>query len=688
MKKFFDWYGKKIISRPKSFLMAGVSLALVIIVAGFMFGGQLSNQQLKIGETPADKVANIVEKHFGKTTAEAQVQLVLKSETKLTSAANQKRIAELQQSAAKTPKINSVLTPAMQQNYAENEHVGYLTLIYKNKNLSAKQTKQIKQIATDQRSDKLEVEISGISSKVAVSEIPEIVGLAIAFVILTITFTSVVLAGIPIISAIVGLITGLAAIFFSAKFWTVESYDLALAAMISLAVGIDYALFLVARFREELRQNNKARAVQNTVSSTAPAVLFAGSTIVVALFSMSALKIDFLGIMGSVSALSVILVVVLTLLIVPSMLVLLPIKANTSKKLFHFKPATVFANIISRAPFLVVTVMIIILGIAASPVKHLELGLPNDGSKQPNTTERKAFDIKQQAYGAGNDAVLVAVVKNKDSQTALQLVQKVQKLAGVHQVGQPIPSPDKKYVMLSVIPTTEANNSKTQKLVHQLRKLQIKKSGSVMVTGSTAMNIDISTKLMSALPKFLLMIVAFSLILLTLAFRSFLIPLVAVGGFVLSLAATLGLIVYTVQQGHFSGLLHLPGKTAILNFLPVLVVGILFGLAMDYEVFLVSRIREEYLKTHDNRAAVATGVAASGGSVLAAALIMISVFASFSFSDEIIIQMMGLSLAFGVFFDAIIVRLMLVPAAIKIFGKANWYFPHWLDRILPNINIE
>ncbi|MFT9452099.1 MMPL family transporter [Liquorilactobacillus ghanensis] len=688
MKKFFNWYGKKLIAKPKKFLLTGVLLAALVMIIGFVFGGHLSNQQLTVGKTPADRATNVVKKHFGQAAAGAQIQIVLKSRTKLTSPTNQQKIAKLQQAAAKTSKITSVLTPAMQQNYAENDHVGYLTLVYKNKNLTNKQTKQIRKIAADHRSSQLKVELSGITSKVVVSEVPEIVGLAIAFVILTIAFASFTLAGVPIISAIIGLVTGLAAILFTAKTWTVESYDLALAAMVSLAVGIDYALFLVARFREEFQTKDKNQALRNTISSTAPSVLFAGSTIVVALLSMSALGIKFLGIMGGVSALSVILVVILTLLIVPSVLYLLPLKAKQPTKHLHVKPAKIFAGIVNKTPFLVAIITIAILCLAALPVKQLNLGLPNDGSKQLNTTERKAFDIKQKAYGAGSDATLVAVVKNKNAQTVPNLVQKVKKLAGVHQIGQPTISSDQKYVMLSVVPKTEANAKKTQKLVHQLRKIKLKEAGPVMVTGSTAMNIDISARLMSALPKFLLIIVAFSFILLMLAFRSFLIPLVAVVGFILSLAATMGSIVYTVQLGNFAGILHLPGKTAILNFLPVLDIGILFGLAMDYEVFLVSRIHEEYLKSHDNQAAVAAGVSASGGSVLAAALIMISVFASFSFTDEIIIQMMGLSLAFGVFFDALIVRLMLVPAAIRIFGKANWYFPKWLDKILPNLNIE
>jgi RND superfamily putative drug exporter/membrane protein YdfJ len=232
--------------------------------------------------------------------------------------------------------------------------------------------------------------------------------------------------------------------------------------------------------------------------------------------------------------------------------------------------------------------------------------------------------------------------------------------------------------MLSITPKTDSNNPKTEKLVNNLRHLKIH-GQKVLVTGSTAMNIDISEKLNSVLPKFLLIIVALAFVLLVFALRSLIIPLIAVGGFVLSIIATLGAITFTIQEGHFATLLHLPGKTAVLNFLPVITIGILFGLAMDYEVFLVRQIHEEYLKKpSDITSAVKIGLEKVGSAVIAAALIMITVFASFAFTDEIIIQSMGLALAFGVFADAFIVRLLLVPSLIILCGKANWNLPKWL----------
>lgn len=687
MKKFFTWYSEKVTNKPKQVLLVGILVSLIIIVVGFSFGGALSTKTMSVGSTPADKAAKIVTKHFGSESSGAQAQIVLKAKNKLSSTSNQKIQNEIESRASKIKNVKIVMSPVMLKNYAQGQKVGYFTVIFKNKTITTKQTNQLKEIARKFGSSQLEVELSGVSSQIEVSELPEIIGIIIAFIILTVTFGSFIMAGVPILSAILGLVTGLGGVFFVTKYFEVQSYDLALAAMVSLAVGIDYALFLVARFKEEIRKNERKQALKNTVTSTAPAVVFAASTIIIALLSMSALGIDFLGVMGAVSALSVLLVVIITLLLVPSLLYLIPIKAKSTDQ-HKIRPAEFFAKIVHKKPWITIVTMIIFILLVSIPLKNMNLGLPNDGSKQKNTTERRAYDIKQKAYGAGNDAVLVAVTRNKNEKSGVSLTEKITKINGVKTVGQPTPSADGKYLMVSIIPKTEANDNRTKKVVQNVRNIQGKNLNKVMVTGSTAMNIDISNKLLGALPEFLGLITIFTFILLMIAFRSFLIPLVAVLGFVLSLAATLGVIVFTVQEGHFEGLLHLPGKTAILNFLPVLVVGILFGLAMDYEVFLVSRIREEYLKTGDNKQAVYEGVRLSGGSILAAALIMISVFASFSFTDEIIIQMMGLSLAFGVFFDALVIRLILVPSFISVFGKANWYFPKWLDKILPKFNIE
>lgn len=690
MSKFFKWYTHKVKRFPKRILGLGVLIVIITAILGLGFGGSLSSEGMTIGNTPAQKAADIVSKNFKNTSTGAQVQVVLRAKDSLKTSENQKRISNLQNILQKQSNVKTVVTPDQLFNYASKDKVAYLTVNYTNKTVTDAETAKLVKVIKDYRNSTFEIELSGISSKVEVSETPEIVGISIAFIILVITFGSFLIAGLPILSAILGLLTGLSGIFVVTKFTDVASYDLSLAAMVALAVGIDYALFIVARYRDEREKTNSDNAIYVALTKTGPSVIFAASTIIVALLGMSALGIGFLGVMGAVSALCVLLVVIVSFLIVPSTLVLFPTlgihrRITFSKKI---KPSKGFAKLLNAHSKLVMLLSVVFLILVAIPASHIQLGLPNDGSKPLNATERKAFDIKADAYGAGNDAMLVTVIKNNGTDKTRAFEKAVKSLSNIKTVSPAIPSANGKYMMYTITPKTEANAHKTQVLVNKVRKLQQKVNLPVYVTGKTAANIDISNKLMSALPKFLIIIVAFAFFLLMMAFRSILIPLVAVVGFVLSLLATLGVVVLTIQDGHLANLLNLPGKSSVLNFLPVLLVGILFGLAMDYEVFLVSRIREEFLISGNNKVSIEKGVQDTGSAIIAAALIMISVFTSFVFTNEIIIQSMGLALASGVFFDAFIVRMLIVPAAINVFGKYNWYLPKWLDKILPNLNIE
>lgn len=691
MKKFFNWYAHKLTKHPKTVFGIGIMIAIVIIIAGFGFGGTLSNEAMSISGTPATKAAKIANKHFKNPNNGAQAQVVLKSKDKLTSNANQKKLVKMQNELTKESGVKLVLSPVQQQNLAQKAQVGYFTVIYQNKTITKKQSDELKKVADKYRSNNFKVELSGTASSVEVSEAPEIVGLSIALVILIITFSAFLAAGLPILATLIGLVAGLGGLFFVAKYANVASYDISLAAMIALAVGIDYALFLVSRFRDERKHLTVDQVMVNTLTTTGPSVVFAAVTIVVALLSISTLGIGFLGVMGNVAALTVVISVLLNLIITPSILRIFPCLGQSKlkhqpKNSSKYKPVKLFTKAVHNHSLITALVAILVLIGLALPVNHMQLGLPNDGSKQTSTTERRAYDIKAKAYGAGNDATLVALVENdKNSVTAKILFNKVNRLANIKKVGQPILATDGKYLMVTIIPKIEANSHATQKLVNKVRALKIN-NHKIMVTEVTAVNIDISARLSAALPKFLLIIVGFAFLLLMVALRSFLLPLMAVIGFVLSLLASLGVVVLTIQDGHFANLLNLLGKTAILNFLPVLLVGILFGLAMDYEVFLVQRIYEEHLKFGTTtKEAVQREMTGTGSSVIAAALIMTAVFASFTFTDEIIIQSMGLALAAGVFINAFIVRMLLVPALINIFGKANWYFPKWLDNILPKI---
>lgn len=690
MSRFLLWYAHKLKKHPKSILGLGLLVVVMMTVFGIGFGGSLSSEGMTIDNTPAQKAADIVSKNYHSSTSGAQAQIILKAKESLKNKNNVARITDIKNKIQRQEDVQTVMTPDQLFNYAQHDKVAYITVTFNTKAITEKQSTALTKVVNMYRASNFEVELSGIASNIEVSETPEVIGIGIAFIILVITFGSFLIAGLPIISALLGLITGLAGIFGVARFTDVASYDLSLAAMVSLAVGIDYALFMVARYRDEYVKTNSDKAIYMALTKTGPAIIFAAATIIVALLGMSALGIGFLGVMGAVSALSVLMVVLVAFLVVPSVLVLFPSLGRRRKVTFNkaIKPAGWFAKLLNKHSRVTMAVAILSLLLIAIPASRMQLGLPNDGSKPRETTERKAFDIKAEAYGAGNDAMLVTVIENANSKKVHNFEKQLNKLDTIQSVSPAIMSANQKYLMYTITPKTEANDHRTQALVQKIRELESTVHVPIYVTGQTAANIDISNKLQSALPKFLIIIVAFAFILLTVAFRSILIPLIAVGGFVLSLLATLGVVVLTIQDGHFADLLNLPGKSSVLNFLPVLVVGILFGLAMDYEVFLVSRIREGYLVHRDNARAVENGLRDTGSVIIAAAFIMISVFASFVFTDEIIIQSMGLALAAGVFFDAFIVRLLIVPASINIFGKYNWYLPKWLDKILPHLDIE
>lgn len=351
-----------------------------------------------------------------------------------------------------------------------------------------------------------------------------------------------------------------------------------------------------------------------------------------------------------------------------------------------------------RRPLVVSIFAIGLLAVITIPFFHMNLGLLSDGtSKSTETTERRAYDLLTEAYGEGIHASLAVVAKSEETTAETQnvmntIAKELGNLSDVKSVTPAIPGPSGKIYMISVTPKTGPDDTKTKDLVNTIRDKsnQTEKENGIelMVTGTAAMNIDIVQKLSDALPVFAALIVGLAYVLLVLVFRSLLIPLKAVLGFLLSLGATLGAVVFFVQDGHFQNLFGFPAASPILAFLPVILIGILFGLAMDYEVFLVSKMREVYTHTGDPKRAILEGMRESGKVVVSAGLIMMSVFIGFMLAPDSIIKSIGMALTFGVFFDAFIVRMTIVPAVMALMGKSAWYLPKWLDKILPNIDVE
>lgn len=703
MGKSLGKLGGWIYRHAKVTIFGFVLTILISIGAALSMGVNFDSAGMSIQGSQSEQANRLMEKEFPNTKQTGgQVEIVLHSINGdvLTSPANQQIMNDMFKDVQTNKHVKMVVTPQILQSYSQDKMAATARVIYKQKGdqVSTKTVKALLKSINITRNKNIETELT--SNDVTISgmdngEQAEVVGLAIAFVILAITFASLMAAGIPIFSAILGLVVGMMLVLISTNFLSVATFSMSLVGMMGLAVGIDYALFLLSRYRQELEHLNKKNALMTAMSTAGTSIVFAGLTVIVALLGMTVLNIDMLSVMGITAAMAIFTAILTSLTFVPAMLVLLGDRVTGKKPNRVLYLATLlrirggWGKIVTKYKYVLTIAVIVILGFATMPFTHINLSLPNDAVKSEKLTERRAYDILTQEYGQGSQATLVIIAKTSSNQATQHVIKDIDALNNVASVSAATPSKNNEYQMITVQPGTNANAVKTKQLVHKIRDLSSDKDlPKLYITGSTAINIDMSDALMKALPKFAALIVLFAFVLLTLVFRSLLIPVVAVAGFILSLGATLGTIVYVVQDGHFIEFFGIPAKGAILNFLPVLVIGIMFGLAMDYEVFLVSRIREEYLKTHRTTEAVIAGMRNSGPAVVAAALIMMAVFSGFIFASDAIVKSMGLVLTSGILFDALLVRLILVPATIAVFGKASWYLPKWLDKLLPNVKID
>jgi uncharacterized membrane protein YdfJ with MMPL/SSD domain len=357
-----------------------------------------------------------------------------------------------------------------------------------------------------------------------------------------------------------------------------------------------------------------------------------------------------------------------------------------------------WARFVTGRPVAVVTAGLVLLGLVALPALHMRLGLPDGGAKSTSTTERRAYDILTDNFGPGFNGPLTVVVDAphlssvQQSDLANGVVADLKHFPGVAAVSKPMQNESGELTIVSVTPTTSPSSQETKDLVSRLRSkaddVQAQTGIEAFVTGTTALNIDTDDTLSAALPKYILIVVGLAFVLLTIVFRSLLIPLKAALGFLLSIGAAMGLVVWVFQDGHLAGLFDVANPGPVLSFLPVLLIGILFGLAMDYEVFLVSRMREAYVHSGKAKESIVTGFGQSGRVVTAAALIMIGVFGGFVLDDDPIVKSIGLSLAVGVLVDAFIVRMTLVPAVMAMLGNKAWWLPKRLDRRMPGVDIE
>jgi len=529
----------------------------------------------------------------------------------------------------------------------------------------------------------------------------EAVGLVFAAVVLIVMLGSLIAAALPIITALVGVGVGVTTSLSFSGVVDMASVTPVLGVMLGLAVGIDYSLFIVNRHRKQVLEGVPVReSIGLATGTSGTAVVFAGSTVIVALLALNVTGVPFLGLMGTVGAVCVAVAVLVAITLAPAVLGLVGVrllrrKTRSSIGHKHASSGTVTPMSTLRAVVTVVATVAALLTVAI-PAMSMRLGLPDGSSEPADSTSYRAFQIVDEEFGAGaNGPLLVtatlpaAVSDDELLATQVDIAQALSDQADVVAVAPIATSDDNTLLAFQVVPAEGPNSESTQQLVTSIRGLPAIEGDIVLgVAGQAAINIDISEALAAVLPLYLIVVVGLSLLIMIVVFRSLLVPLIATGGFVLSLFATYGLIVSVFQFGWGASLIGLNSTGPILSFLPVILVGILFGLAMDYQLFLASGMREAYVHGSPARLAVAQGFRAGRSVVTAAALIMVSVFGGFIFSESTIIRSIGFGLAFGVLLDAFVVRMLLMPALMHLLGRSAWWLPRWLDRIIPNVDME
>ncbi|WP_223623880.1 MMPL family transporter [Microbacterium sp. EST19A] len=531
--------------------------------------------------------------------------------------------------------------------------------------------------------------------------IGEAVGLAFAAIVLIVMLGSLIAAALPIVTAIVGVGVGVTASLAFSGVVDMASVTPVLGVMLGLAVGIDYSLFIVNRHRKQLLAGVPVReSIGLATGTSGTAVVFAGTTVIVALFALNVTGVPFLGLMGTVGAVCVAVAVLVAITLAPAILGLVGTRLLRRKTRATIGAEHAAGKPVKRMSTLraVVTALVSVaaLLIIAVPSMSMRLGLPDGSSEPSDSTSYRAFQSVDEQFGEGANGPLLVTATLDEAisdddllSTQATVAQAIADQDDVVAVAPIAASDDNTLLAFQVLPAEGPNSASTERLVQDLRSMPAIGDGIVVgVAGQAATNIDISEALAGVLPLYLTVVVGLSLLIMIVVFRSLLVPLIATGGFVLSLFATYGLIVAVFQFGWGADLIGLHSTGPILSFLPVILVGILFGLAMDYQLFLASGMREAYVHGASARDAVAQGFRAGRSVVIAAALIMVSVFGGFIFSESTIIRSIGFGLAFGVLLDAFVVRMLLMPALMHLLGRSAWWLPRWLDRLLPNVDME
>ncbi|MFI1584424.1 MMPL family transporter [Embleya sp. NPDC020630] len=690
-----------------------LAVAVAAIVLAMVSGGQ-TNDSFTIPGTESQRTTDLLEQKLPALGgAQTQVVFAVKSPAKVTDQGPRAGIEAAVAQLRTVPQVASVSDPFTDQGVAPDQQValGWVQYTAQPADVEDSTLDKLEDAVAPAEQAGVQVEYSGSvypGWRITPSELPELIGLAIALIILLITFGAVVAAGVPIVNAIIGVVIALMGVTALASVVDIASASTTVALMLGLSCGIDYGLFILFRHRNNLIAGMTPEESASLALGTAgSSVVFAGLTVIIALCGLAVVGIPFLTLMGlcAAAAVSVALLIALTLL--PAILGfagpkvakfidtrLRPGHHEEVARITATEPARTFgatwARFVVRFRIPVLVLGVGLLLVLAIPAASMDLGLPSAASQPESSTQRKAYDLTAESFGPGFNGPLLVVADGPVDQSGVQtLVNALRQQPDVAAAG-PL-AVNNEVAVVRVIPTTGPNSDTTADLVHHIRDnraaIENGVGAPILVGGSTASNIDVSTKLSDALPVFLLVVVGLAFVLLTFAFRTILVPIKSILGFLLSIGAAFGAEVAMFQWGWGQDIFDIT-PTETISFLPILMLAIIFGLSSDYEVFVVSRIKEDYTTTGDARGAVARGTGLSARVVTAAALIMFSIFVAFMFTDDPTIKVIGFSFAVGVFLDAFVVRLTLVPATMAIVRAKLWYHPQWFAKYVPDPDIE
>jgi RND superfamily putative drug exporter len=690
--------------------LAVVLVWLLVLIGGGVGAATLAGTTSSTFSIPGQEsttALDLIERDFGAGGNGATARVVVQSPdgSPLTAGADATELGELVSALGQLPGVVSASDPLDPAAPAVNadQTVAYSTVSYTEPVGAVTVEEQDALVAAvdSARAAGLTVEIGGeaLTEPVAIGGIGEAAGVVVALVILAITYGTLVTAGMNLVTAVVGVGVGIMGITIATGFLDLSSTTSALAGMLGLAVGIDYALFIISRYRQELRRGaGVGTAVATAVGTAGSAVVTAGLTVVIALVGLAVVGIPFLTQMGIAAAGTIVVAVLVALTLVPAVLALLgrrtlPKKQRDAPAETGDTPARGRGFLagwvagVTRHRVVALLTAVVALGVIAVPFFSMQTtlvqALPED------STQGRADQLLAEGFGAGSNGPLTVLFEGAGAaEAAAGATAGIAALPDVVTTTPPVPNADGSAALLTVIPQSGPATQETEQLVADLRgQLGDLDGVQAYVTGSTAVSVDVSESLDAALPVYLVLVVGLALVLLVLVFRSLPVPLIGVLGFLLTIGASLGATVAVFQWGWLADAIGVPSTGPLLSLAPILVIGILFGLAMDYQIFLVSRMHEAHSHGAPALDAVRTGFRQAAPVVVTAALIMFSVFAGFFTGDEATIKTIAFALATGILVDAFVVRMVVVPAALALLGEHAWWLPRWL-RWLPALDVE